>query len=143
MRIHPKLLVAVLLFTGAVAQADLLSSLKDTFGGSSAASNSGSSIASGVGLAMPAMGSSTMGNAAGVLQYCVKNNYLSGAGVESVKEKLLGSITGKREQESAYASGAEGLLTGTNGTSLNLEKLKSSLKEKVCDYVLNNAKSLI
>ncbi len=132
MRIYSKLALAVLLATGAAAQADLLGTLKDTFGGSSA-----------VGLAMPAMGSSTMGNAAGVLQYCIKNNYLSGAGGESVKEKLLGSITGKKEQEAAYASGTGGLLTGTNGSSLNLESLKSNLKEKACDYVLNNAKSLI
>lgn len=143
MRIRPKLLVAVLLVTGSVAHADFLGSLKDTFGGSSAASNSGSSIASGLGLAMPAMGASTMGNAAGVLQYCIKNNYLSGAGVESVKEKLLGTITGKKEQESGYASGASGLLKGTNGSSLNLVSLKSNLTEKACDYVLNNAKSLI
>jgi len=91
---------------------------------------------------MPAIGSSTIGSAAGVLEYCVKNNYLGGDAA-SVKDKLLAKITGQKKQENDFASGAKGLLKGGDGKSLNLKGLSSKVKEKACDYVLKNATSLI
>jgi SulP family sulfate permease len=69
---------------------------------------------------MPAIGSSTMGNAAGVLQYCVKNNYLGGDAA-SVKDKLLAKITGQKPQETGFNSGAKGLLKGGDGQTLNFK----------------------
>jgi hypothetical protein len=60
------------------------------------------------------IGSSTVGNAAGVLQYCVKNNYLGGDAA-SVKDKLMAKITGQKPQETGFASGAKGLLKGGDG----------------------------
>ncbi len=95
------------------------------------------------GMSMPQVGSSTMGNAAGVLQYCVKNNYLAGGDASSVKDKLLAKITGQKPQQSGYAAGAKGLLQGSDGNSFNLKSISGKLKEKACDYVLDNAKSLI
>ena len=92
--------------------------------------------------AMPAIGQSTIGNAAGVLQYCVKNNYLGGDAA-SVKDKLLAKITGQKPQETGFASGAKGLLKGGDGQTLNFKILSSKVKTKACDYVLKNATSLI
>ena len=92
--------------------------------------------------ALPAVGSSTVGNAAGVLQYCVKNNYLGGDAA-SVKDKLLAKITGQKKQETGFASGAKGLLQGTDGQSFDLKSVSGKLKTKACDYVLKNAKSMV
>ena len=115
------------------AQSDLLGKLKD---------QAGSSLGENLGFKMPAIGSSTVGNAAGVLQYCVKNNYLGGDAA-SVKDKLLAKITGQKQQETGFASGAKGLLKGGDGKSLNFKLLSSKVKTKACDYVLKNATSLI
>lgn len=126
-----------LLAAGTSAEAnDLLDQLKEKAG--AAASSQGSSL----GFKMPAIGSSTIGSAAGVLQYCVKNNYLGGDAA-SVKDKLLAKITGQKQQEKNFESGAKGLLKGGDGKTLNMKILSSKVKEKACDYVLKNATSLI
>lgn len=91
--------------------------------------------------AMPAVGSNTIGNAAGVLQYCVKNNYLGGDAA-SIKDKLLAKVTGQPKQETGFANGAKGLLQG-DGKSFDLKSVSGKLKTTACDYVLKNAKSLI
>lgn len=97
---------------------------------------------SGIGNSLPAIGASTAGNAAGVIQYCVKNNYLNAANANGIKDKLLGMVTGQKPQQTGYANGAKGLLMGSDGQSLNLKGLSGKLKEKACDYVLKNASSL-
>jgi hypothetical protein len=131
-----------LLAAGASAQANnLLDQLKEQ-AGNAANSQGGNSALGNLGLKMPAVGSSTIGNAAGVLQYCVKNNYLGGDAA-SVKDKLLAKITGQKKQEAGFANGAKGLLKGGDGKSLNLKGLSSKVKEKACDYVLKNASSLV
>jgi len=137
MHARSTLIALALLAAGASAQAnDLLDQLKEKAG--AAASSQGSNL----GFKMPAIGSSTIGSAAGVLQYCVKNNYLGGDAA-SVKDKLLAKITGQKKQETGFASGAKGLLQGGDGKSLNFKMLSSKVKEKACDYVLKNATSLI
>ena len=97
---------------------------------------------SGIGNSLPAIGASTAGNAAGVIQYCVKNNYLNAANANGIKDKLLGMVTGQKPQQTGYANGAKGLFMGSDGQSLNLKGLSGKLKEKACDYVLKNASSL-
>lgn len=97
---------------------------------------------SGIGNSLPAIGASTAGNAAGVIQYCVKNNYLDAANANGIKDKLMGMVTGQKPQQTGYANGAKGLLMGSDGQSLNLKGLSGKLKEKACDYVLKNATKL-
>lgn len=126
-------IVLVAASASAPAQSDLLGKLKD---------QAGSSLGENLGFKMPAIGSSTIGSAAGVLQYCVKNNYLGGDAA-SVKDKLLAKITGQKQQEKNFESGAKGLLKGGDGKTLNFKVLSSKMKEKACDYVLKNATSLI
>ena len=112
---------------GAASAADLLGTLKSQAGNFS----------------MPQMDSSTMGNAAGVLQYCVKNNYLAGGDANAVKDKLMGAVTGQQPQQAGYDTGTKGLLQGTDGQSFDLKNVSGKLKTKACDYVLKNAKSLV
>ena len=131
-----------LLAAGASAQANnLLDQLKEK-AGTAASSQGGNSALGNLGFKMPAIGSNTIGNAAGVLQYCVKNNYLGGDAA-SVKDKLLAKITGQKQQETGFANGAKGMLKGGDGKTLNFKMLSSKVKEKACDYVLKNATSLI
>ncbi len=102
---------------------------------------------SGSALGLPGISSDTAGNAAGVLQYCIKNKYLGGTNASSVKDNLLGKLglasAGKQRQDAGYQQGLGGVLSGGNGSSFDLNKVKSGLKEKACDYVLNNASSLL
>lgn len=153
MKFRSTLIALALLAAGVSASAEskLLDQLKNQMGGgaASAGSNGGSSggatagLAENLGFSMPAIGNNTMGNAAGVLQYCIKNNYLGGGDAASVKDKLLAKITGQKPQETGFASGAKGLLKGGDGQTLNFKILSSKVKTKACDYVLKNATSLI
>ncbi|MFT4190354.1 MAG: DUF2501 domain-containing protein [Comamonas sp.] len=98
------------------------------------------------GLGLPALGGNTLGNAAGVLQYCVQNNYLNAANAQGVKDKLLGKVGlggGNASQDSGYQQGSQGLLQGNDGSAFNLTQIKGQLKEKACDYVLDNAKNFL
>ena len=91
-------------------------------------------------------GSGTASNAAGVLTYCMKNNYLNADKAAQVKDQLLGKIgLGPKEEpkDQGYQNGLGGLITGSNGQSFSLDKIKANVKEKACDFVLNNAKSLL
>lgn len=124
----PALLASSLLLAAAAAsaQSDLLGALKSQAGG----------------LSMPSLGSNTVGNAAGVLQFCVQNNILGGdAG--GLKDKLMGKITGQPAQESGFQAGLTGMLQGGDGKSLNLQSLSGPIKKTACDYVLKNASSLL
>ena len=90
--------------------------------------------------------SGTVGNAAGVITYCMKNNYLNADKAAQVKDQLLGKMgLGPKEEpkDTGYQNGLGGLITGSNGQSFSLDKIKGDVKEKACDFVLNNAKSLL
>lgn len=93
--------------------------------------------------------SGSTGNVAGILQYCVKNNYLGGdSGASGVASKLLGKTDGG-ESNSDYSSGADGILKGKDGSTTNLSSIgggnsdmKSKLTTKACGVVLKQGKSL-
>ena len=103
----------------------------------------------GQGAALSALGltsSSTAGNAAGVITYCMKNNVLNADKAAQVKNQLLGKMGLAPQEEpkdEGYLSGLSGMVTGSGGKSFNLDKVKGDLKEKACDYVLENATSLL
>ena len=129
--------------TSANAQLD---SLKGMMGGKTGALTSGSA-----------------GNAAGILQYCMTNNYLGGdSGAAGIKDKLLGSLGGTSAtpaaaptQDRGYLDGAKGILTSSNGKSMNLGgaaagsdtsgtgDIKAQLTRKVCDAVLKQGKGML
>lgn len=122
-------------------------------GGSSSQSVSGLGALGGAGggvgsaLGLPGISSNTAGNAAGVLQYCIQNKYLGGTDASSVKDKLMDKVgigtKQSQQQDTGYQQGLNGVLSGNGGSSFDLGKLKSSIKEKACNYVLSNASSLL
>jgi hypothetical protein len=136
-------LVLTLASTSATAQLD---SLKGMMGGKTGSLTSGSA-----------------GNAAGILQYCMTNNYLGGdSGAAGVKDKLLGGLGGKSAapaaaptQDKGYLDGAKGILKSSDGKSLNLGgaaagadtsgtgDIKAQLTRKVCDAVLKQGKGML
>ncbi|RDS79515.1 DUF2501 domain-containing protein [Dyella monticola] len=127
-------LVASLACNAAAAQG--LGSLGGKLGG--ALGNSGS------------LSSGNMGNVAGILQYCVKNNYLGGAsGASGIAGKLLGKTQGG-SSNADYQSGLSGILKGKDGRTTNLANvgggnsdLKSKITTKACGVVLNQGRSFL
>ena len=97
-----------------------------------------------------AMSSGSMGNVAGLLQYCVKNNYLGGdSGASGLASKLLGKTQGGSDNTD-YKSGLSGILKGNNGNTTNLSDvgggnsdLKSKITTKACDIVLKQGKNFL
>lgn len=87
------------------------------------------------------------GNVAGVLQFCIQNNYLGGASgsASSVKDALLGKLGGNASSDSGYTSGSSGILDAGNGNKLDLSGggLKQQVTKQICDKVLSQAKSLL
>ncbi|KAA8999333.1 DUF2501 domain-containing protein [Affinibrenneria salicis] len=98
-----------------------------------------------------AVSSNTMSNAAGILQYCVKNNIVNN-NVASVKEQVLGKLGLNTQTEQAkqtdYQQGLAGLLNTGSGQQLNLKSLGDTqlgqkVKTKACDVVLKQGKNFI
>jgi hypothetical protein len=119
-------------------------------GGSSDGSSSGglSSLGSmGSALTGQSMTSGSTSNVAGVLQFCIKNNYLSGNGASSVKDSLMSKLggTSAASSDSGYTDGANGLLKSGNGQQLDLSGggLKQQVTKQVCDKMLSQGKSLL
>jgi hypothetical protein len=97
------------------------------------------------------MSSGSMGNVAGLLGYCVKNNYLGGgSGASGIQNQLMGKMGGHSTSDSGYQSGSNGILQSGNGKSVNLANvgggssdMKSKITSKVCDTVLKQGKSFL
>ena len=138
----PTLLVASCTLTLAATTAGA-ASLADSVKSAVGSASDGGGL---TGLGMPGMDSVGAGNAAGVLQYCVKNNSLGG-GAAGVKDRLMGKLggQGKAEQDTGYRDGAAGLLEGGDGKQFDLSGggLKKKVTEKICDQVLEHGQSLL
>ena len=134
---------------GTAAHAQPLDSLQNALGRGSSGS-AGSSMGSGLGgklggMSMPSVGSASSGNIAGLLRYCVRNNYLSGSGASSAESGLVGKLGGGATKSSQFESGDKGVLQTGNGQNVSLGGggLKAQMTQKVCDQVLKHAKSMI
>ena len=143
-RRHPLLLscgIGFAVFSGTLA-AQGFDPLKDItgsgLGGAASSLGSLSSITSG-----------STGNAAGIIEYCMKNNYLSGDSASSVKDQLMGKITGSGDQspqsESDYIKGSQGIVSGSGGQSLDLSMagMKAGAVKKACETILEQGKSML
>lgn len=128
--------------------------------------------------ALPALNQAGLGNIAGVLQYCMKNNYL-GSGASSIADSLLHRAPGNANN-AGYQEGAQGLLNMGRGQSYSLNGpnsmngagnyngrngpanyngsgynngsgnpnntvngLKNQVTQRVCDVILQHARSLL
>ena len=143
-RHHPLLLscgIGFAVFSGALT-AQGIDQLKDItgsgLGGAASSLGSLSSITSG-----------STGNAAGIIEYCMKNNYLSGDSASSVKDQLMGKITGSGDQspqsESDYIKGSQGIVSGSGGQSVDLSMagMKAGAVKKACETILEQGKSML
>ncbi len=126
-------------FSGAVAAQgfDQLKDLTESSLGDSAPSlESLSSITSG-----------STGNAAGIIDYCVKNNYLEGGSTSSVRDQLIGKIApgGNRSVQSNpdYIKGSQGIVSGAGDVDLSLAGMKGAAAKKACEKILEQGKSML
>ncbi|KVL18610.1 DUF2501 domain-containing protein [Burkholderia cepacia] len=133
-----------------VAHAQLGDVLKQVGGGGDSGGSAGGALGNlgGIGGALTGGGGSSLmpgsaGNVAGLLQFCIQNNYLGGA--SSVKDALMGKLGGNASSDSGYTSGASGVLDAGNGSKLDLSGggLKQQVTRQICDKVLTQAKSLL
>lgn len=109
-------LAALLGFTASAHAVDIDKAASKLGAGSSKDAKPGLGDALGGNLGFPALGADNVGSAAGVLEYCIKNKYQSGLG---------------------------GMLGGSDGKSFDLSKVSDPIKTKACDYVLDQAGSLL
>lgn len=138
------------------SHAQLLDALKGALGNNNATSgaspSSSSSSSGGLGalsglgdqLSLPAIGSASAGNVAGVLTFCMKNNYLGSNGVAGIKDKLLGKLGGQKEAvvDPGYADGVKGIIGGGNN-KLDLSNMRQQITDKACEKVLEYGKSML
>jgi uncharacterized protein DUF2501 len=98
------------------------------------------------GLDPSSLASGSAGNAAGVVEYCMKKNFL-GSDAGGVKDQLMSKVSGGGEKDKAdYADGAKGLLKTGDGKSVDIAKIggmNESVTKKACASVLHHAKSLL
>jgi hypothetical protein len=139
------------------SHAQLLDTLKGALGNRNAtsgasSSSSSSSSSGGLGslgdqLPLPGLGSASTGNVAGILEFCMKNNYLGSNGVAGIKDKLLGKLGGQQQAaaDPGYADGVKGILGGSGGGGgkFDLSNVRKQVTEKACDKVLEYGKSML
>jgi hypothetical protein len=140
-------IVAVSQLPTTPARAQLMDQLKGA-AGSGQGGNSGGGVLGGLaGGGMPQVGQASPSNTAGVLQYCIQNKYVGGGGASSVKDSLMGKMTGSGQgsNDSGFKAGSSGLLQTGNGQNYSLggDGIKAQITQKVCDQVLQHAKSLL
>jgi Protein of unknown function (DUF2501) len=129
------------------AQAQLMDQLKGAVGGGQNGTSGNPIGALGGAGGLPSVGQAGASNTAGVLQYCIQNKYLGSGGASSIKDSLMGKVTGsgKGANDSGFQEGSQGLLHTGNGQSFGLggDGIKAQITKKVCDQVLQHAKSLL
>lgn len=143
---------AVGMALSAPVSADMLGGLKsqatESLGGLGGSAGGAAGLGNlGASLGLPSIGSGAARNVAGILQYCLQNKYLKAASADNVKNQLMGKLgmesPAKQQEDAGYQQGLRGMLSGSDGSSFDMSKVKDDLKEKACDYVLDNATSLL
>ncbi|WP_434113418.1 DUF2501 domain-containing protein [Paraburkholderia caffeinilytica] len=84
-------------------------------------------------------------NTAGVLQFCIRNNYLGGSSASSVRDSLMSRLPGGvSKSDSSYNDGANGVVDTGDGQKLRLGGggVRQQLTRRVCDRILGYARSM-
>jgi hypothetical protein len=100
----------------------------------------------GAGLSAGSLNSGSIGNVAGLLEFCIRNNYLGSDAAASVKNGLMSKLPGGAPaSDPGYRSGARGILTSSDGKRFDLSGggLKEQVTRQVCDRILSQGKSLL
>jgi len=91
--------------------------------------------------ALPNVGSMSAGNAAGVLQYCMKNKLVSSTSAGSVLDGL--GKQPKLKSSPDFAAGQAGKVMTGKGKSTSISSLQPAMKSQACNMVLKQAKSFL
>jgi hypothetical protein len=85
------------------------------------------------------------GNVAGILEYCVSNNFLGKSEASRIQDKLMSKLGGSPSSDQGYQDGAKGLLKSQNGKQLDLNSdgMTEDITKQICDKVLSHGKSLL
>ncbi|MFM0043395.1 YjjA family protein [Paraburkholderia sediminicola] len=141
------LIAALLPVSGAQAQ---LGNLLNQSGGSGSGSSGGLGSLGSMGSALSgqSLTSGSTSNVAGVLEFCIKNNYVSDSGASSVKDSLMSKLPGgssAASSDSGYTNGAKGILSSSSGQQLDLSGggLKQQATKQICDKILAQGKSML
>lgn len=95
---------------------------------------------------MPSLSSASPSNIAGLLKYCVENNYLSGNDATAAQsdESSLVSQDNVSDSDPGYASGSDGELNaGGQAYNVGGDSGQSEVTQQVCSQVLSHAQSLL
>jgi hypothetical protein len=90
--------------------------------------------------------SGSASNVAGLLEFCIKNNYLGGDKAAAVKDSLTSKLPGgSSSSDGGYKSGKNGILSSGDGSTLDLSGggMKKQVTKQICDKVLDQGKSLL
>lgn len=139
---HPVLRLAGLVLAAGLPVASAHAQLDDLLG----KGGQGNDLKGMAGLGNAPLTSGSMGNVAGLLQYCIGNNYLGGDSAASVKDQLMSKLSGDNKTPNPdYSDGQKGLLHGSDGKLMSLGGggLKAELTKKACDAILAQAKSFL
>lgn len=97
-----------------------------------------------------AVASSSMTNATGVLQYCIRNKVVNNVNgvTDQLKSKLGLTSSAQQSQQTSYQQGIAGLLNTGGHQKLDLNalgetELGKQLKTKACNVVLDQGKSYL
>ncbi len=91
------------------------------------------------------LSSGSMTNAAGILQYCMKQKLASATNTENIKNQLMEKLglnsAQAQKKDTDYTQGVAGMLKTADSQQLNLNNLGSTplaekVKTKACDLVL-------
>jgi hypothetical protein len=141
------LVLAVSQFPERPARAQMMDQLKGAMGGGQSGTSGNPLGALGGSGGLPSVGQAGASNTAGVLQYCIQNKYIGSGGASSIKDSLMSKVTGsgKSTNDSGFQEGSQGMLHTGNGQSFGLggDGIKAQITKKVCDQVLQHAKSLL
>ncbi|MBJ4953879.1 DUF2501 domain-containing protein [Salmonella enterica subsp. enterica serovar Goldcoast] len=133
---------------------DSLSSAASELSKQSSTSQGSSSISSLTSLlngSNQSLTSSSMNNAAGILEYCAKQKLASVTDAQNVKNQVLdklGLSTAEQKKDTNYLDGIQGMLNTKDGQQLNLSNIGSTplaekVKTKACDLVLKQGMNFI
>ena len=94
-----------------------------------------------IGSGLPNVGSISAGNAAGVLQYCMKNKLVSSSSASTVLDGLTKSPNVTKSHD--YTAGAAGQILGGGSKPFSIGSAPSYLQSRACDMVLKQGKHLL
>lgn len=150
------LTAASLLMAGSLHAANWQDTLSSAAGqlsqNSASAGSSSGNLTSLLSGGTQSLSAGTMGNAAGILQYCIKQKLVSATNTENIKNQLLDKLglssAESQKKQTDYTQGLAGMLQTKDGQQLNLNNIGSTplaekVKTKACDLVLKQGANFI